>query len=138
MRKGEYEVTKIREKMVYNEERRLGFIKQRDALKDLRMKNQVYSEMQREGIRNTTYYMSVWNMWNMNVVRSIIGNPGAVKNKSIEALIINQAAITAKNKRTKQANSGNIYIYIYKRARVQVNQLQLVREQEEDINRVLN
>ena len=101
--------------MAYNEERRLGFIRQRDALKDLRMKNQVYSEMQREGIRNTTYYMSVWNMWDMNVVRSVIGQPEILKHKSIEALIINKAANNAKQKRfySQHGINGNIDIYIY-------------------------
>ncbi len=102
-RKDQYKIEKVKERLEFDDMRRVAFATQKDEFKSLRLKNQVEAQMQRQLIRTALYHMAVWNVWDMDVVQKIISDPTCTASRTVEDLIRRKAAVSHSEKRHSSA-----------------------------------
>eukprot|EP01022_Parablepharisma_sp_SALTPOND_P017092 TRINITY_DN265_c0_g1_i1.p2 TRINITY_DN265_c0_g1~~TRINITY_DN265_c0_g1_i1.p2 ORF type:complete len:700 (+),score=132.39 TRINITY_DN265_c0_g1_i1:6628-8727(+) len=107
-RKDQYKIEKVKERLEFDDMRRVAFATQKDEFKSLRVKNQVEAQMQRQLIRTALYHMAVWNVWDMDVVQQIISDPTCTASKTVEDLIRQKASFVQREKRYSSAMSRRI------------------------------
>lgn len=98
-RKDQYKVEKVKERLEFDDVRREAFSRQKDEFKSVRLKTQTEAQMQRQLVRTALYNMAVWNVWDMDVVKSIISNPGSTKKLTIPEMVRRKVSGSIEHKR---------------------------------------
>ena len=110
-RKDEYKIEKVKERLEFDDMRRIAFGTQKDEFKSLRVKNQVEAQMQRQSIRTALYHMAVWNVWDMDVVQKIIADPSCTAARTIEDMVREKASIVQSERRHASSMSKRNFSY---------------------------
>ena len=105
-RKDIYKIEKVKEELEFDDMRRVAFSTQKDEFKSIRVKNQTQAQQQREMIRVALHHMAVWNVWDMDVVKKIITEPGSTAHRTIEDMVRKRSAVAAYQKRHASMSRG--------------------------------
>jgi len=98
-KKDNYRQEKTKEKMEFNIERTEKFIEFKNDMKNKRLFNQTESLLQREKIREALRQMAVWNVYDVDLVKSILEQDKNKNknNKTIEGLIRQKAGFNSRS-----------------------------------------
>jgi hypothetical protein len=91
-RKDEYKVEKLREKYEFDAVRRMASVTELEEYKALKIKNQVEAQRKRQLVRTALHSMSIWKVWDMEIIREILNNPKCTEEATVEELVRRRVA----------------------------------------------
>lgn len=109
IRKDQYKIEKIKTDLEFDDMRREAFATQKDEFKSLRVKNQFQAQRQREIIRTALHHMSVWKVWDIGMVKSLVANPDKRPDHTIEDIIRRKSAAYLSQKRNNTVMEAGHY-----------------------------